>query len=55
MNRLAEPGEVADLIAFLVSPQSVYITGQILTIDGGASAVGAYSYETYKRQAPQDQ
>jgi NAD(P)-dependent dehydrogenase (short-subunit alcohol dehydrogenase family) len=52
MNRLAEPCEVADLIAFLVSPQSVYITGQVFTIDGGASAVGAYSYETYKRQAP---
>ena len=53
LNRLAEPSEVADLIAFLVSPQSVYITGQVFTIDGGASAVGAYSYETYKRQAPQ--
>ena len=52
MNRLAEPSEVADLIAFLVSPQSVYITGQVFTIDGGASAVGCYSYETYKRQEP---
>jgi len=51
-NRLAEPSEVADLIAFLVSPQSVYITGQVFTIDGGASAVGCYSYETYKRQEP---
>jgi NAD(P)-dependent dehydrogenase (short-subunit alcohol dehydrogenase family) len=50
LNRLAEPSEVADLIAFLVSPQSVYITGQVFTIDGGASAVGCYSYETYKRQ-----
>jgi NAD(P)-dependent dehydrogenase (short-subunit alcohol dehydrogenase family) len=52
LNRLAEPSEVADLIAFLLSPRSVYITGQVFTIDGGASAVGAYSYETYKRQAP---
>lgn len=52
MNRLAEPAEVAELIAFLVSPASQYITGQTFTIDGGASAVGAYSYETYKRQAP---
>lgn len=48
-NRLAEPAEVADLIAFLLSPQAVYITGQIIAIDGGSSAVGAYSYETYKR------
>jgi len=53
MNRLAEPDEVADMIAFLVSPSSEYITGQTFTIDGGASAVGCYSYETYKRQAPQ--
>ncbi|HEY3838207.1 MAG TPA: SDR family oxidoreductase [Bryobacteraceae bacterium] len=52
MNRLAEPGEVGDLIAFLVSPQSAYITGQVFTIDGGAQAVGCYSYETYKRHAP---
>ena len=52
MNRLAEPEEVAEMIAFLVSPASRYITGQIFTLDGGASAVGCYSYETYKRQVP---
>jgi NAD(P)-dependent dehydrogenase (short-subunit alcohol dehydrogenase family) len=50
MNRLGEPSEVADLIAFLVSSNAAYLTGQIYTIDGGASAVGCYSYETYKRQ-----
>lgn len=52
MNRLAEPGEVADAIAFLLGDESRYLTGQILTLDGGASAVGCYSYETYKRQRP---
>jgi NAD(P)-dependent dehydrogenase (short-subunit alcohol dehydrogenase family) len=52
LNRLGEPAEVADTIAFLVSPEAAYITGQVLTLDGGASAVGCYSYETYKRQAP---
>ena len=51
-DRLAEPSEVADLIAFLVSGQSGYVTGQVFTIDGGAAAVGCYSYETYKRQQP---
>lgn len=49
MNRLAEPQEVANLIAFLLSDEARYITGQVMTIDGGASAVGAYSYDTYKR------
>lgn len=52
LNRLAEPAEVADMIAFLASPAAAYITGQVFTLDGGASAVGCYSYETYKRQAP---
>jgi 3-oxoacyl-[acyl-carrier protein] reductase len=50
LNRLAEPAEVADFIAFLVSPQAKYMTGQIVTLDGGAAAVGCYSYETFKRQ-----
>ena len=52
LNRLAEPAEVAHVIAFLASPAAEYLTGQIVTIDGGASAVGCYSYETYKRQEP---
>lgn len=52
LNRLAEPSEVSDMVAFLASPGAVYITGQIFTVDGGGSAVGCYSYETYKRQAP---
>ncbi len=50
LNRLAEPAEVADTIAFLISPEARYITGQIFTIDGGAAAVGCYSYETFRRQ-----
>jgi NAD(P)-dependent dehydrogenase (short-subunit alcohol dehydrogenase family) len=49
MNRLATPENVADLISFLLSDRSVYITGQVLAIDGGSTAVGAYSYDTYKR------
>ncbi len=35
MKRAGSPAEVADLIGFLVSPQAAYITGQIISINGG--------------------
>jgi NAD(P)-dependent dehydrogenase (short-subunit alcohol dehydrogenase family) len=50
LRRLAQPEDVADTIAFLASPQARYISGQVFTVDGGAAAVGCYSYETFKRQ-----
>ena len=36
LGRHGDPGEVADLVYFLVSEQSSYITGQTINIDGGA-------------------
>jgi len=35
MKRAGTPKEVADLIGFLVSTQAAYITGQIISINGG--------------------
>jgi 3-oxoacyl-[acyl-carrier protein] reductase len=35
MKRAGSPVEVADLVGFLVSPQAAYITGQIISINGG--------------------
>ena len=35
MKRAGNPDEVADLIGFLASPQAAYITGQIISINGG--------------------
>ena len=36
LKRWGQPSEVADAVAFLVSPGAGYITGEILTIDGGS-------------------
>jgi NAD(P)-dependent dehydrogenase (short-subunit alcohol dehydrogenase family) len=36
LQRWGAPEEVADAVAFLVSPNSAFMTGEILTIDGGA-------------------
>jgi NAD(P)-dependent dehydrogenase (short-subunit alcohol dehydrogenase family) len=40
-GRPATPEEVADLIVFLASPRASYITGAIVTIDGGIAARGS--------------
>lgn len=37
-GRLGRPEEIADLIRFVISPRASYITGAVLTIDGGLSA-----------------
>ena len=38
MKRAGTPEEVAELIAFLASPQAGYITGQVISINGGIPA-----------------
>jgi NAD(P)-dependent dehydrogenase (short-subunit alcohol dehydrogenase family) len=45
MRRWGRPEEVADAVAFLAAPQSGYITGEIMTIDGGARlASGTFGF-----------
>jgi len=40
LDRLGTPDDVSELVAFLASSAARHITGQVLTIDGGASAEG---------------
>jgi NAD(P)-dependent dehydrogenase (short-subunit alcohol dehydrogenase family) len=37
MNRLGEPGEIAEAVTFLSSDRASFITGQVLSVDGGAA------------------
>lgn len=37
MQRLGQPEDVARAVAFLAGPESAYITGQVLAVDGGMS------------------
>ncbi|MBI2650181.1 glucose 1-dehydrogenase [Candidatus Woesearchaeota archaeon] len=35
LHRFADPGEIAELVVFLVSESAGFITGQVIAIDGG--------------------
>lgn len=35
LERLAEPAEIAEVVAFLCSKKNSYMTGQVLVVDGG--------------------
>jgi NAD(P)-dependent dehydrogenase (short-subunit alcohol dehydrogenase family) len=37
LPRLGEPEDLASMIAFLLSAESSWITGQILSVDGGVT------------------
>ena len=39
LRRLGEPAEIADVVAFLLSSASSYMTGEIVYVDGGRMAL----------------
>jgi len=40
MNKIGEPKDVAAAVAFLCMPASAYITGQVISVDGGFTING---------------
>jgi NAD(P)-dependent dehydrogenase (short-subunit alcohol dehydrogenase family) len=39
LKRAAEPAEIAEVVAFLVSPKAGYVTGATIAVDGGRTAI----------------
>jgi 3-oxoacyl-[acyl-carrier protein] reductase len=39
LGRLAEPAEIANVVAFLCSPRAAYVTGAAWSADGGTVAI----------------
>lgn len=42
MGRMASPAQIADVVLFLLSPSSAYVTGADLAVDGGVTGGGIY-------------
>ena len=42
MRRLGQPDDIARVVVFLASEEGAYITGQVLTVDGGLSLGAAH-------------
>jgi NAD(P)-dependent dehydrogenase (short-subunit alcohol dehydrogenase family) len=50
ISRFGTVEEIAHTALFLASPQSGFITGITVSVDGGAVAAGAYMVEKYRRR-----
>jgi NAD(P)-dependent dehydrogenase (short-subunit alcohol dehydrogenase family) len=40
--RLGGPADIAAMVVFLCSPEAAFVTGQIISVDGGGSAHAAH-------------
>ena len=47
MNGVAEPEDVAQLVRFLIGPESRWITGQVIAVDGGHSLRRGPDYSAF--------
>jgi NAD(P)-dependent dehydrogenase (short-subunit alcohol dehydrogenase family) len=52
--RLGTPDDIANAASFLARPESSFITGITVPVDGGSVAAGAYMVERYRRRQSAD-
>jgi NAD(P)-dependent dehydrogenase (short-subunit alcohol dehydrogenase family) len=52
LGRFAEPDEIADAVVFVCSDQARFITGHVLTVDGGYTANGGWLPLPVDERAP---
>ena len=52
LGRLGEHQELADLVAYLISPYSGYVNGEVVTIDGGEWLKGAGQFNMLEMVEP---
>ena len=52
LGRLGEHRELADLVAYLISPYSGYVNGEVVTIDGGEWLKGAGQFNMLEMVEP---
>ena len=53
LPRLGRPEDIADAAVFLASDESAYITGQVLSVDGGYTSVAPHLGRIRKLRAQQ--
>ncbi len=51
LKRVGEPEEIGALVRFLIGPESGYITGQAISIDGGQSLRKGADYGAFAQGA----
>ena len=47
LHRIAGPGEVSDAVQYLASDASSFVTGQIITVDGGRTLLDPASVSAH--------
>ena len=53
LGRMADPGEIADAIEFIVSDRAAFVTGTELAVDGGYGALGPEALgQAYEKVPP---